>query len=103
MALADSLVFNDMVATIILVIIITIMMLFLIDAIVQLSINDYYASMSMYLFHECITNNLKPINYTHIRIIPKVPSGNRIIICPIITYDTATNSLNVSIYTAIPG
>lgn len=103
MALADSLIFSDLIATIILLITVAIMIFILSGILIQLSINDYYASISAYIFHECLSGEIEPINYTHVRIVRGALDHGYLLICPLITYNPSSNELNVTIYTALPG
>lgn len=102
MALVDSLIFSDVIATIILLVILMVMVLILVEVMFQLSINDYYASISTYIFHECLSEDIKPINYTHIQVIMGFSNNEYLLVCPLVTYNQYTDKLNVTIYTALP-
>ncbi|WP_069807616.1 hypothetical protein [Vulcanisaeta thermophila] len=97
----DSLIYPDLVITTVLTLILMILVLYLVSGLVQLSINDYYASLSTYTFYECMNNGLKPMNLTHAYVVRGF-LPNYLILCPVIRYDDDNHSLNVTIYTVVP-
>ncbi|MGC8606350.1 MAG: hypothetical protein ACP5GZ_10720 [Vulcanisaeta sp.] len=96
MALADSLIFPDMLISITLVIVILIFAIFLTNLLVKLSIIDYKASMGTYLFTKCQLGNFTgDADLDHIIITNEVISSNYLIICPRITVNNSQLEVNV--------
>lgn len=100
MVLVDSLVFPDLIMVIILTIVALILIIYLTSLLVKLSIINYRASISAFLFSKCLDGGISGVNYlNHVTITEdKLLSGNYLIICPRITgsgYD-----INVTVYIA---
>lgn len=86
MALADSLVFPDLIISVILMAVILILAIYLTGQLMALSIIDYKAAIGTYLFTECQLGNFADIaNFNHILITSEVKASDYLIICPRIT------------------
>ncbi|ADN51752.1 hypothetical protein [Vulcanisaeta distributa] len=96
MALADSLIFPDLLASITLVIVILILTIYLTNLLLRLSIIDYKASIGTYLFIECQLGNFTgSINLNHVVITDEVTTKNYLIICPRIAINNSRLEVNV--------
>ncbi|BDR93041.1 hypothetical protein [Vulcanisaeta souniana] len=82
MALADSLVFPDLLISITLIVVILVLTIYLVNLLMRLSMIDYKASMGTYLFIACQLGNLSGNGLSHIIIMNKLVSSNYLIICP---------------------
>ena len=99
MALADSLVFPDLLVSITLIIIILILTIYLTNLLLRLSVIDYRASIGTYLFTECLLGNLTGItDLNHVGITSEVTANNYLIICPRISVNNSR--LSVEVYVA---
>ncbi|MFB6470124.1 MAG: hypothetical protein TU36_002640 [Vulcanisaeta sp. AZ3] len=98
MTLIDSLVFPDMVATIILLVIILILIMYLTSLLIEISIIDYKASMATYLFARCQLGTITINGLNHVTVITGNFSRNYLIICPKIAVNNSQTS--VIVYTA---
>ena len=99
MALADSLVFPDLVISVILMAVILILAIYLTGQLMTLSIIDYKAAIGTYLFTECQLGNFTGItNFNHVLITNGVKASDYLIICPRITVNGT--GLAASVYAA---
>ena len=99
MALADSLVFPDLLVSITLIIIILILTIYLTNLLLKLSVIDYRVSIGTYLFTECQSGNLTGItDLNHVMMMSEVTANNYLIICPRISVNNSR--LSVEVYVA---
>jgi hypothetical protein len=103
MALVDSLVFTDLIVTVILIVIALTLAIYLTNLLMRLAIINYRASIGTYLFTQCLTGNITGVDYLSHVVITRggLRPGNYLIICPIITSDGL--KINVTVYTAYTG
>ncbi|WP_054857343.1 hypothetical protein [Vulcanisaeta sp. JCM 16159] len=99
MALADSLVFPDLLISIMLIVAIFILTIYLTNQLLRLSIIDYRATMGTYLFTECQLGNFTGNMYLdHVIITNKVTMDNYLVMCPRILSNGS--QLEVNVYVA---
>ncbi len=97
MVVVDSLVFPDLVITMILIIIILLLIVYVTNQLIELSMIDYKASMGTYLFLKCQLGNFT-IHLNHVIITNGTSSSNYLLICPQLVVNGS--QIGAKVYTA---